>query len=368
MWHFTRPEPVAVAVAAVDRGRVEATVANTRAGTVHACRRARMAPPVGGQIARLPVREGTRVRAGQVLLELWNDDLSAAVTLAQNQAAAARAREEEACSLAGLADREAARQGRLRAQGVVSEEAADRAAAEAVARRAGCRAAEAQVRVAVAQEAVAEANRERTRLRAPFAGTVAELNGEVGEFVTPSPVGIPTPPTVDLVDASCLYVTAPIDEVDAPAVRPGLPARVSLDAFPGRAVPGRVRRVAPYVLDLEKQARTVEVEVELLEPGKLAGLLPGQSADAEIVLATREDALRVPTEAVLEGNRVLVLTPREGGHVLAERVIARGVASWEFTEVTGGLAEGDRVVVSVDRAGVVPGASVTVEAPPAARP
>ena len=135
--------------------------------------------------------------------------------------------------------------------------------------------------MAEARVDVTKAHLERTQLYAPFAGVIAEINGELGEFVTPSPVGIPTPPTVDLIDASCLYISAPIDEVDAPRVRAGLPARISLDAFPDRVFPGHVRRVAPYVLDQEKQARTVEIEAEFDDPEK-AGLLAGYSADVEV--------------------------------------------------------------------------------------
>ena len=89
-----------------------------------------------------------------------------------------------------------------------------------------------------AQVEVATARLERTLLRAPFDGVIAEINGELGEFVTPSPVGIPTPPTVDLIDSTCLYISAPIDEVDAPAVRIGQQALITMDAFPGRKFPG----------------------------------------------------------------------------------------------------------------------------------
>ena len=108
------------------------------------------------------------------------------------------------------------------------------------------------VGVSEAQRDIATARLERTLLRAPFDGVIAEINGELGEFVTPSPVGVPTPPTVDLIDSTCLYISAPIDEVDAPAVKTGQQALISMDAFPGRRFPGFVRRVAPYVLDVEK--------------------------------------------------------------------------------------------------------------------
>jgi len=359
LWYLTRPEPIAVRLYTVSTGRVEATVANTRVGTVKACRRAYLAPMVGGQVAVLGVREGARVDTGAVLLEIWNEDLKAQVELAEAEATAARARAREACASAAGAEREAARLRRLVEDRMVSEEQADVAETQALARRAGCEATIASQRVSDARVQVARANLERTVVRAPFPGTVAEVNAELGGYVTPSPPGIPTLPAIDLLDVSCLYVSAPIDEVDAPAVQVGMPACVSLDAFTGKRCNAVVRRVAPYVLDTEKQARTVEVEVVLHDPADLAGLLPGYSADIEVLLDAHEQVLRVPTEAVLEGDRVLVYEPADG--TLVERRFERGLANWSFTEVISGLPAGARVVVSLGREGVQAGAHVIPE-------
>src|SRR5512143_130791 len=77
LWYQSRPKPVVVTVAPVERARVEATVANTRAGTVETCHRARLAPALGGQVARLLVKKGDAVEKGQALMEFWNDDLAA---------------------------------------------------------------------------------------------------------------------------------------------------------------------------------------------------------------------------------------------------------------------------------------------------
>ena len=71
-YYFLQPKQLTVSVVVVERGSVAATVSNTRAGTVEACRRARLAPSVGGQMASLAVKEGYRVIEGQLLLELWN--------------------------------------------------------------------------------------------------------------------------------------------------------------------------------------------------------------------------------------------------------------------------------------------------------
>jgi len=357
-WYFTRPRPVEVVLGQVDRGLVERTVSNTRAATVTACRRAKLAPPTGGQIARLLVREGDRVKQGEVLLELWSEDLRAQVRLAQDQLNAARARADQACLAADLAEREASRARQLRDERFISAEALDKAVSQAKSQRAACSAARADIEQAKSGIAVAQASLSRQQLRAPFAGVVAEVTGELGEFTTPSPPGIPTPPAVDLIDDSCLYVTAPIDEVDAPAIRLQMPARISVDAFPGRRFDAHVRRIAPYVLDIEKQARTVDVEVEFNDPRQTGTLLVGYSADVEIVLDSKSGVLRVPTAAIQEGARVLVFGAEDR---LEQRTIETGLSNWEYTEVINGLGEGDRVVLSLERPGVITGAKAVPE-------
>ncbi len=357
-WYLTRPAPISVSLITVERGPVSATVSNTRAGTVDACRRAGLSPSIGGQIVLLPVADGDVVEQGQLLLELWNVDLQAEVRLAQRDATAAQSRAEEACVIADFAQREANRLTMLLEDGLASEEDTDRAVGIAESSAAACTAARDGARVNAARIEVTEAALERTRLVAPFAGIIAEINGELGEFVTPSPVGIPTPPTVDLIDTSCLYISAPIDEVDAPAVREGLPARISLDAFSDRTFSGHVRRVAPYVLDVEKQARTVEIEAEIDDPDKGA-LLPGYSADVEVLLASEDDAVRVPTSVIMTGNLVYVYD--EAGGQLELREIEPGISNWEYTAISRGLSAGERVVSSIDREGVEDGAAVRPE-------
>jgi HlyD family secretion protein len=357
-WWWLRSEPLQVSVVSVDRGEVVATVANTRAGTVEACRRSGLSPAVGGQLANLAIQEGESVTTGQILLELWNEDRKAELLLARRDAVASQGRADEICVRADIADREAKRFIRLRERGLAAEEETERAVGDSQAKAAACKAATDSVKVSDAQVEIAKARLELTMLRAPFDGVVAEINGELGEFVTPSPIGVATRPAVDLIDSSCLYISAPIDEVDAPAVRAGQEAIITLDAFPTEKFPGTVRRVAPYVLDIEKQARTVEIEAEINEPPEnsaMGDLLPGYSADIEVILATRQDVLRIPTQVILDGNRVFIF---EDG-VLHERLIQTGISNWEQTEVIDGLTDGEFVVLSVDREGVEDGAVVT---------
>ena len=352
--------PLAAVLVTVAPGTVEQVVANTRAGTVKACQRSKLSMPMGGRVERLHVQEGSHVKAGTILLELWNDDREAQLAQAGAAHAAALQQEKQACLNAAQSSRDAERIASLAQQQLVATDSVDQSRTRHQVADASCAGARAQTATARAAMRVQEALLEETRLRAPFAGIVAEINGEVGEYVTPSPPGVATPPAVDLIDDSCLYVTAPIDEVDAAQVKAGLPARISMDAFRGRQFAAHVQRIAPYVVDKEKQARTVDVDVRFEQPPTDINLLAGYSADVDIVLARRDNVLRLPAEALVEGRAVLLWDPAT--KKLSRREVTTGVSNWNWVEVTAGLKAGDRVVTSLDREGIVEGAVVEPEA------
>ncbi len=352
-WWLSRPQPVSVALVEVGLGNVEASVANTRAGSVEACLRTRLSPISGGRITYLGVKKGDAVKQGQVLLRLWNDDQQAQSNLAQTQVTSSQKRITEVCAMADNAEREAGRMTKLRARGFISEGGEEKARYEAKSRRAACEAARADVVQAQARVKVTKAEQNRTVLVAPFDGIVADIVGELGEYTTPSPPGVATPPAIDLIDPSCLYITAPMDEVDAPKVHIGQQARVTLDALPSKSLAGKVKRVAPYVVAVEKQARTVDVEVSLDNADDIKQLLVGYSADVEIVLDSRDNVLRIPTSTLMEGNSVLVYQPST--KKLEKRLVKVGVTNWEYTEVLDGLKQGDQIVASLEREGVKAG-------------
>lgn len=353
---LNRPRPIPVILKEASTGLVEATLANTRAGTVEACQRTKLSTIVGGRIEYLGVKEGDKVKKGQLLLKLWNDDQQAQAALARTQIALAGKRAEEACIAAVNAEKEAKRQGELRARGFVSASREEAARTDAEVRRASCNTAQADIAQAEARFRATRVEQGRVALYAPFDGTVAKIVGELGEYSTPSPPGVPTPPAIDLIDDSCLYVKAPMDEVDAPKIATGQTVRITLDALPGQPIPGKVRRVAPYVSAVEKQARTVDIEVDFVRPESAGKLLVGYSADVEIILAGRDQVLRIPTAAIQEGGKVLRFDPASGK--LAERSIKAGLANWEYTEILDGLVAGDRIVTSLEKEGVKAGASV----------
>ncbi len=104
---------------------------------------------------------------------------------------------------------------------------------------------------------------------------------------------------------------------------------MTVDSHRGHSFWGTIVRVSPYVLDLEAQNRTVEIDVELDDKTLSATLKPGTSADVEIVLETHENAVRIPTSALFEGNKVLAV---EVGK-LVSRDIQIGLKNWNWTEV-----------------------------------
>lgn len=358
-WWFSRPQPIVVALVEVGFGQVEASVANTRAGSVEACQRTRLSPISGGRIAFLGIKKGDHVKKGQVLLRLWNDDQQAQSNLAKTQVASSQKRIIEICAVADNAERDAARMAKLRVRGFISEGGEEKSRYEAQSRQAACDGARADVMQAQARVKITKVEQDRTVLVAPFDGIVADIVGELGEYTTPSPPGVATPPAIDLIDDSCLYIKAPMDEVDAPKIHVGQLARVSLDALPGKPLAGHVKRVAPYVVAVEKQARTVDVEVSIDNTSDNKHLLVGYSADVEIVLDSRDKVLRVPTSTLLEGNNVLIFNA--SSKKLEERAIQVGIRNWEFTEVLSGLKQGDRIVASLEREGVKAGAVVKPE-------
>ena len=335
-----RPTPLPVRLVQPSRGDLISSVVNTRAGTIKSCQRAGLSLPMGGVVDEILVQAGDRVRQGQPLLTLWQRDLQAELQRSQASAALNRVLREQSCVQAEYDRREAERLSSLRARDLTSKTLHERAAALADHSRLACQAADAQARIDAAQIAAAQARLSQSQLLAPFDGIVAEVNSKLGEYMTPSPPGIAMPPVIDLIDDRCLYVSAPIDEVDAARLRVGQSATILLDALPGQRFPARLRRIAPYVKEVEKQARTVEIEAEFTPKPADLPLLIGYSADVEVEIAHRNNVLRLPAEARREDGQVLRLRDDHLELVKPEF----GLENWNWLEIRSGLSESDQLV------------------------
>ncbi len=356
-----RSNPVPVSVHRVDRGEVESLVVNSRAGTVKSRQRSQLSPGISGTVVEITARKGDTVAAGQLLLRLDDAEVLAQVNTAAKNLAAAEAAVLELRVQYDQAGRELSRNRPLAEQGAIPASTLESLQSRRDAAEAAMEAARERVKQARAQLESSRTVMEKTRVHAPFTGTVAEISTELGEWLSPSPPGVNIPAVIDLVDLDSLYVSAPLDEIDLAKVREGLPVRVTIDAFPDSEFPGRVRRIAPYVQDRQEQNRTFEVEVGFESLADAHLFRPGATADVEVILERRERVIRIPTYALMEGDKVLLL---ERGRLVA-RSVRTGLRNWEYTEILEGLAEGDEIVTSLDRAEVKEGAEAVVSDEPA---
>lgn len=347
------PRPVLVGVRPAAKGTVETLVANSEAGTVLARRHARLAAERAGRVTQMPWREGDEVAAGAVVVQIDPSSERARLHAARHDADASDASHRGAHADAALAAEEYRRIAALHENRLASDEALDGARAKRDAADAQLAQAEARLESARAVVGVYQDELAHLVVRMPFHGVITARRVEPGESVAPGQ-GV-----ADVMTLDSLYVRAPLDERDAAGVVRGQAVRVTLDPFPGRTWDARVTSVAPVVEETREQNRTLAVEAELAPGAAGPQPRPGMSADLEVVLATRDSVLRVPSPAVIDGRRVLVM---KNGRAVS-RDVRIGARNWDWTEIVSGLAEGEPVIVTLDRAGVVAGARVRAEPP-----
>jgi HlyD family secretion protein len=351
-----KTQPLEVRVAKAVRGVVESTITNSRAGTVRARRRAKLSAEIGGRVVEVVHVAGSRVAKGTLLVRLSDATQRGRLLASRQTLLVAKAQRDEATVRATRAQRELRRTQGLAETGLITPDQFDELTSRWEAASAGRERSLAAVSQATALVAVAEAELAKCQITAPFAGVLAEVDAELGEWISPAPPGLVLPGAVDLIDTSSIYVSAPMDEVDSATVSTGQRARVTLDSYPKRSFPAKVVRVAAYVLDREAQNRTVEVEVELEDSSFASKLLPGTSADVELICEVRADVVRIPAQALLEGGRVFTI---EAG-VIVERKVEVGLKNWDFVEIRQGIEEGQAVVTNLGMVGLEPGVAVRV--------
>jgi HlyD family secretion protein len=345
------PRPIAVGTMVVARGVVERLVANSEAGTVRARRVARLAAERTGRVVLYPWQAGDVIPAGHLVLQLDPSTAAAQRHSAEHDAEAVAAAHRSAHVDAELAAIEYRRVSALHEEHVATDENLDAARAKRDAAAAALAAAEARYHAAEAVVGSREDELAHLRIRMPFTGVLTQRLIETGESVLPGQA------VAEVMTLDSLYVRAPLDERDAAMVAPGQDARVTLDPFPGTVWKAPVTRVAPVVEETRESNRTLSIEVDLPPWRTGPRPRPGMSADVEIVLELRNDVLRVPTAAVLDGRRVLAL---RNGRAVAREVKA-GLRNWDWTEITSGLSPGEVVITTLDRPGVRAGARVRAD-------
>lgn len=346
----------------------------TASGYVVAQRRAAVSSKAAGRLVELRVREGSAVKAGELIGRLDASDVQAAVAAAEAVVLQAQAgiRQAEATLRSaqvelGNAQAEWQRAKDLQNQGFVSSQALEAAQRRADAAKAGLASAEAGLGTArgalasaQAQVRVQQVSRDQTEIRAPFDGVVLVKNANVGDMITPfSSAAGSQGAVVTVADMSTLEVEADVAESNVGKIRMEQPVEITLDALPDVRFSGSVVRIVPTV-DRAKATVMTKVRFAKIDPR----VLPEMSAKVVFMSKAASDAERQPVMAVSpktvverDGKKV-VFRVKEGK---AEAVpVSPSRTLGDLLEVaTGSLKVGDRLVLAPSDK-VVDGAKLTV--------
>jgi len=321
------------------------TVLNA-SGYVVAQRKAAVSSKSTGRLAYLAVEEGSRLKKGEILASLENEDLVAARNQADAQIKEAEAGLKTAQAEyvdAGLQHR---RYKTLVEKELVARQDYDTAVARFAKAKAGVGSAQARINVARAAMASAQASLEYSYIRSPFDGVVTVKYAEVGEVVAPFGAAVNArAAVVTMADLNSLMVEVDVAESNLDKVKPAQPCEIALDAIPDRRFPGAVHMIVPTA---DRAKATVLTKIKFLETDDR--ILPEMSAKAAFLskalpATARQPRLTLPAGALVSrqnGTFALVL---EGGRVKLTAVTP-GQNLNGLVEIASGLKEGDRVVLS----------------------
>lgn len=322
--------PRSVSVARAELRPMERTLQVV--GTLAAHDEAAIAAQVAGQIERIPVDLGHLVTNGQELALI--DTTSYEALVRQSEANLSRAK-----ASAANAARNLQRMQDLQQEKISSASELDQAVAESGRTQA-------EVKAAEAADAIARLNLERSRVRAPFDGALAERLATVGNYVA---VG---DPIARLVKMNPLRLRLDVPERESNAVQPDQEVRVTVEGDTNTYT-GRLARIAPAI---RQSDRMLQVEADVPNPGTLrAGLF----ARAQIIVNKNEESLSVPANALITfaGLEKVVLV-QEGKAM--EKTVATGRRGTNWVEITSGLKAGETIVLGP--AGIRTGQPLTLDA------
>lgn len=250
-------------------------------GTIEPIRVIDIKSQASGEILELPVELGDRVEQGQLVVRIDPRDVQNAYEQAEADLDVAKARFE-------VAERQLERTRALRDSAVVTEDELESAILE----HANARAAlvKAETNLELARDRLSDVT-----LRAPLSGTIVERNVEDGQIITGAREVSGGTVLMRMADLAEVQVRTLVDETDIGRVDPGLPAAITVEAFPDRTFRGTVLKIEPQAV-VEQNVTMFAVLTRIVNEGDL--LRPGMNASVEIVLGREEDVLALPNAAV----------------------------------------------------------------------
>jgi RND family efflux transporter MFP subunit len=323
----------------------QSTTILNASGYVVAQRRAAVASKATGRLIELKVKEGSRVKKGEILARLESADVEAAFERAEANLNVARSSKAQAEAELNEATLSYERRKDLLASDLIPK--ADFDAAEARYRRARAvvDSAEAGMRAAEAAVRGARVEVESTYIRAPFDGTVLTKNAEIGEVV--APFGSATSAkaaVVTMADMASLQVEADVSESNIEKVRVGQRSEISLDAYPNIKYEGTVETIVPTA---DRAKATVMTKIRFLNRDDR--VFPEMGAKVAFLSEPQQEGgtakIAAPSGAIVtRENRKVAFLVR--GDKVEERPVEVGGPVGAGVEIKKGLSPGDRVVLN----------------------
>ncbi len=290
-------------------------------GTLKPQAQVQVVSEIAARLLRLNTDEGKAVGRGDVIAVLDDTDARLALERANAAVAVAQANREHA-----LAERDRANN-LLKTGGITDK---DHLAAQV-----NLQVAEAALRQAKAESAIAAQQVARCQIHAPFSGRIAKRHVDIGTMLAPGT------PVVMLVDNSAIEFRGSIPSADIAKIRLGAPVAVSIDAMPGVILRGPITRILPVV---DERSRSFEIVARVSDSTQVVS---GLFARARIKVRDIDDALVVPPAAVVHNGSTpemaQVFVVEQGKAEL--RAVSIGFEGVDSVQVRSGLKPGTVVVV-----------------------
>jgi RND family efflux transporter MFP subunit len=345
--------PVPVEVAQIQQGPI--VLQRTFSGELEALTEFVVAPKVSGRVVRVLVNIADRVKRGQVVAELDNDEYVQAVAQARADLEVARANLSEARSALENANREYKRTESLFKRGIASDSEFDAARQDQLAKQAQVKVAEAQVTKAVSSLETANIRLGYTKVTAGWTNgnehrVVAERYMDEGQTVAANA------PLLLIVELHPIVGVIFVTERDYAHLKPGQHVSLTTDAYPGEPFTGRIDRIAPVFRKSTRQAR---IEMTIDNPRQR--LKPGMFIRATVLLSQLPAATIVPAQALtIRDDRDGVFIVSEDGQSVAWREVKIGIREGERVQVEGEGLSGR--VVTLGQQLVKEGSRITIAA------
>ncbi len=349
VFYWLKFAPIAVTEYSIRRGPITAEVMGT--GTLEARVAASIGPKISGRIDKLLFDQGDRVSAGELLVELDDEELQQQVAIAEANVEAARAAiarlntdKDRAAAIFTLTQKSHARSQSLAAQNAASQDELDRATESLAVAVTGVSRSEAAIAEGQKELVAAEkthqyhlARLSDSRIVAPFDGLIVNRRRELGDVV------VPGSSIMQLISMEQLWISAWVDETEMAKLSPGQQSRIVFRSEPMRSYPGKVVRLGK---ETDRETREFIVDVDALNFPKNWAV--GQRADAFIEVARKEDVVLLPASLIIRREGQAGVFVNVDDHAVW-RTLTIGLRNRDHVEVLEGLRAADVVIAPLDK-------------------